>query len=117
MIERGPPKGDEFTFIFDEGRDGFSMALLVETLDRLRVEGRCAAFGKIAQGTQKHFDILNIAHCTLIFVHALKKRIRIIGNERLDDLSHVTELFEGETQVMNGAGLRRIHLNESLGRS
>ena len=72
MIERGPPKGDEFTFIFDEGRDGFSMVLLVETLDGLQIKGRGAAFGKVAQGTQKHFDILNIAHCTLIFVHAFE---------------------------------------------
>ncbi len=74
-------------------------------------------FGKVIQGAEKHFNILNIAHRTLIYMHAFKMRRWIIRNQRVDDLSHVTKLFECKPQAMNGAGLRRVHLNESLHRS
>jgi len=111
------PEGDEFTFIFDEGRDGFNVALFVETAKGFWVKGGCAAFGKVAKGIEKHFNILNVAHRTLICVHAFQMRLRIIGNQRLDNLRHVTKLFECKPQAMNGAGLRCIHLDESLHRS
>jgi hypothetical protein len=39
LVGRGAPERDKFAFIFDKGRDGFSVALFVETADWFRVKG------------------------------------------------------------------------------
>ncbi|HUI87345.1 MAG TPA: hypothetical protein VLX61_01345 [Anaerolineales bacterium] len=114
LIGRSAPKSDEFPFIFDERGGQFGVAFLVETADGSRVEGGRAAFSKIGQSIEKRFDILNVPHRTLILVHMFEVRFRIIRNQWLNDFRHVTKLFESKPQSMNGAGLRRIHLNVSL---
>ena len=93
------------------------MALLVKTPDRSGVKAICAAFGKIRQRTQEHFDIVNIAHPALVFVHSFQIFLRRTRNHRLDNLGHVAEFFECQPQAVDGARLQGIHLGGCQHRS
>ncbi len=79
MVWRGAPKCVQFTLIFKIGLDQFSVTTLIVPENLFQIKGCgvlfCAArqaFHKIRQGVEKNFDVLNVAHRALIFVHSLE---------------------------------------------
>ena len=93
------------------------MTLLIEPANRLEIEGKRALFHKVSKRIEQSRYVLNIAHATLVIVHALPPRLRIVGQERADDLHDVTELLESQAQAVNAGRLHRIDLVVGLGRA
>lgn len=72
------------------------MAMLKETLR------------KVCEREKKNVNIMDIAHCTLKIVHALEVILRVIGQNWLDHLGHITEFFKSNAQTVNGGRLQPV---------
>ncbi len=65
---------------------------------------------KVSEGVKKDVNVVDVTHCTLIVMHAFEITFRIISQNRLDHLGHITEFFEGDAQTVNGGRPRPVQL-------
>ena len=72
-------------------------------------------FCKVCEREEKDFNVVDVAHCTLMVMHALEIAFRIICQNGLDHLRHVAEFFKGDAQPVNGGRPGPIQLAPELG--
>lgn len=74
--------------------DEFIQLFPVIGLDRLRIESQHLVLHtaplEILEPIQKHGRIVNPSHCVLVGVHAVEVPFRVVLQQRLDDLDHIS---------------------------
>jgi hypothetical protein len=51
---------------------------------------------KVCEREEQDFNIVDVAHCTLLLMHALEIAGRVIRHKGLDHLGHVAEFLKGD---------------------